>query len=163
LPGAVIAIQTFGDLLGYNPHLHVLISGGCFHESGLLTVAPRIDTHALEQLFRHKILKLLLSEGRITEAAVALMAKWRHSGFSVYCSPRILPRQTTAMENLARYIIEEQEVIRKILTHLGLWQIKARPRPVAHAPPDLCYEPFNDWPAPSAEDYLTDPLYSDEV
>jgi hypothetical protein len=50
LPGAVIAIQTFGDLLGYNPHLHVLISDGCFHESGLLTVAPRIDTHALERL-----------------------------------------------------------------------------------------------------------------
>ena len=105
LPGAVIAIQTFGDLLGYNPHLHVLISDGCFHESGLLTVAPRIDTHALEQLFRHKILKLLLSEGRITEATVALMGRWRHSGFSVHCGPRILPRQTAAMENLGRYII----------------------------------------------------------
>jgi hypothetical protein len=23
--------------------------------------------------------------------------------------------------------------------------------------------PFDDWPAPSAEDYLTDPLYPDEV
>ena len=33
--------------------------------------------------------------------------------------------------------IEEQEVIRKILTHLGLWQIKTQPRPVAHAPPEL--------------------------
>lgn len=33
------------------------------------------------------------------------MAKWRHSGFSVHCDPRILPRQTAAMENLARYII----------------------------------------------------------
>ena len=75
LPGAVIAIQTFGDLLGYHPHLHVLISDGCFHESGLLIVAPAIDMHALEQLFRHKVLKLLLSEGRITEATVALMAK----------------------------------------------------------------------------------------
>jgi hypothetical protein len=78
VPGAVIAIQTFGDLLGYNSHLHVLISDGCFHESGLLTVAPAINTHALEQLFRHKLLKLLLSEGRITEATVAIMAKWRH-------------------------------------------------------------------------------------
>jgi len=45
----------------------------------------------------------------------------------------------------------------------GLWQIKARPRPVAHAPPDLAVAPFDDWPAPSAEDYLTDPLYPDEV
>jgi hypothetical protein len=37
------------------------------------------EPHALEQLFRHTILKLLLSEGRITAATVALMAKWRHS------------------------------------------------------------------------------------
>jgi hypothetical protein len=43
-------------------------------------------------------------------------------------------------------VIEEQEVIHTILTHLGLWQIKARPRPVAHGPPDLA-APFNDWPA----------------
>jgi hypothetical protein len=40
VPGAVIAIQTFGDLLGYNPHLHVLITDGCFHPSGMLTEAP---------------------------------------------------------------------------------------------------------------------------
>jgi hypothetical protein len=59
--------------------------------------------------------------------------------------------------------IEDREVIRKILTHLGLWQIRARPRPVAHAPQALAYEPFNDWPAPGAEDYLTDPLYPYEV
>jgi hypothetical protein len=29
---------------------------------------------------------------------------------------------------------EDQEVIRKILTGLKLWLIKAQPRPVAHAP-----------------------------
>ena len=79
MPGAVIAIQTFGGLLGYNPHLHVLITDGCFHPSGMLTVAQAIDTYAVEQLFHHKVLKLLLSQGRITEATVALMAKWRHS------------------------------------------------------------------------------------
>ncbi len=78
MPGAVIAILSFGDLLGYHPHLHVLICDGCFHESGMLTVASAIDTHALTQLFRHKALTLLLSECRITEATVALMGKSRH-------------------------------------------------------------------------------------
>jgi hypothetical protein len=46
-------------------------------------------------------------------------------------------------------------------THLGLWQIKARPRPVAHAAPQLAASAFDDWPTPIAEDYLTDSLYSD--
>jgi len=33
-PGAIIAIQTFGDFLGFNPHCHVLITDGCFYKSG---------------------------------------------------------------------------------------------------------------------------------
>jgi hypothetical protein len=38
----------------------------------------------------------------------------------------------------------EDQVIHKILTHLGLWLIKARPRPVAHAPLELaCFIPEN--------------------
>jgi ribosomal protein S27E len=34
VPGAVVAIQSFGDFLGFNAHLHVLISDGCFHKNG---------------------------------------------------------------------------------------------------------------------------------
>jgi hypothetical protein len=47
--------------------------------------------------------------------------------------PLVCPACRGEMRVIA--FIEDQEVIRKILTHLGLWQIKARPRPVAHAPP----------------------------
>jgi hypothetical protein len=39
-PGAVIAIQSFGDFLGFNSHLHVLISDGCFYGQGMFRVAP---------------------------------------------------------------------------------------------------------------------------
>jgi hypothetical protein len=42
IPGSVIAIQMFGDFLGFNSHLHVLISDGCFHENGMLTISPAI-------------------------------------------------------------------------------------------------------------------------
>ncbi|HHJ10907.1 MAG TPA: transposase, partial [Bacteroidetes bacterium] len=31
VPGAVIAIHTFGDFLGWHPHLHVLCTDGCFY------------------------------------------------------------------------------------------------------------------------------------
>ncbi len=36
---------------------------------------------------------------------VTLMDKWQHTGFYVYCGPRILPWQKNSMENLARYIM----------------------------------------------------------
>ncbi|MBW1777165.1 MAG: transposase [Deltaproteobacteria bacterium] len=78
--------------MGFNPHLHVLISDGSFHEGDMLTVAPTIDTQALERLFRHHVLKMLLKKGKITRDMIALLDKWRHTGFNVYYGPRILPR-----------------------------------------------------------------------
>ena len=47
VPGAVIAIQSFGDFLGFNPHLHVLATDGCFYGKGIFRVAPRFDTKNL--------------------------------------------------------------------------------------------------------------------
>jgi hypothetical protein len=54
-------------------------------------------------------------------------------------------------------------VIRKIHTHFGLLPTTAWPPPLAHGPSDLTAAPFNDWLAPSADDYLTNPLYLYEV
>lgn len=34
-----------------------------------------------------------------------MLFAWRHSGFNVFCGNRISPKDDTAMENLARYII----------------------------------------------------------
>ena len=105
VPGAVIAIQTFGDFLGFNPHLHVLCSDGCFYGEGMFRVAPRFTTKTLDEIFRHKVFKMLLSKGKIAEDLVDMLMKWRHSGFNVFCGPRILPGEEKAMENLARYIV----------------------------------------------------------
>ena len=61
VPRAVVAIQTFGDFpLGFHPHLHILVSDGFFHENGMFSVSPTVDTKTLEQIFRHKVFKMLL-------------------------------------------------------------------------------------------------------
>jgi hypothetical protein len=71
----------------------------------MFTVSLVTDTKALAQIFRHKVLKMLIAKGRITDDKITLMKKWRPLGFSVYIGPRILPWQKNSMENLARYII----------------------------------------------------------
>ncbi len=48
---------------------------------------------------------MLLSKGKITQDLVNMLMSWRHSGFNVFCGPRIQPGEEEAMENLARYII----------------------------------------------------------
>lgn len=105
VPGAVIAIQSFGDFLGFNPHLHVLGTDGGFYGKSMFRVAPRVETKDLENTFRHKVFKMLLSKGKITEDLVQMLLGWRHSGFNVFCGPKIQPGEEKAMENLARYII----------------------------------------------------------
>jgi ribosomal protein S27E len=106
VPGAVIAVQTFGDFLGFNPHTHILVTDGCFYgNKGMFRVAPPLELKKLEAIFRHKVLKMLLNKGKITQEIVAMLSSWRHTGFNVFCGNRISPTDETAMENLARYII----------------------------------------------------------
>jgi hypothetical protein len=103
--GAVIAIQTFGDFLNFNPHCHLLCTDGTFFGSGSFKVAPALDTESLEKLFQHKVLKMLVRKGKISEELIKLIMSWRHSDFNVHCGPRIQPGDEEAMENLARYIV----------------------------------------------------------
>jgi hypothetical protein len=105
VPGAVIAIQSFGDFLGFNPHLQILCSDGCFYEEGMFRIAPRFETKPLEEVFKHRVFKMLLNKWKITEDLVAMVMKWQHSGFNVFCGDRIQPGDEKAMENLARYIV----------------------------------------------------------
>ena len=106
LPGAVIAVQTFGDFLGFNPHTHILLTDGCFYGTrGMFRVAPPLELKKLEAIFRHKVFRMLLSKGKVMQETIAMLSTWRHSGFSVFCGNRISPKDDTAMENLARYII----------------------------------------------------------
>ncbi len=62
IPRAVVAIHSFGDFLGWHPHLHVLCTDGCFCENGTFRVAPLLELKHLEEIFRHKVFKLLLSK-----------------------------------------------------------------------------------------------------
>jgi hypothetical protein len=40
-PGAVIAAQTFGDFLEFNPHCHILLTDRCFYgDREMFRVAP---------------------------------------------------------------------------------------------------------------------------
>jgi hypothetical protein len=40
VPEAVIAIHSFGDFLGWHPHLHILCTDSYFYGNGMIHVAP---------------------------------------------------------------------------------------------------------------------------
>ena len=93
-PAAICSIQTFGDMLGYNPHLHILVADGGFNDNGTFyAAAADLDASMIEPLFRHKILAMLKKKGLIGERVIELISSWRHSGFNVYCTDRIYPKR----------------------------------------------------------------------
>jgi len=104
-PGSAIAVHTFGDFQNFNPHLHIIATDGCFTERGIFRVGRRPNPKDLEDIFRHEILKMLKSEGKVNNTIIENMLSWHHSGFNVYCGPAIRPHDHDALENLARYIV----------------------------------------------------------
>ncbi|HPN09018.1 MAG TPA: transposase [Syntrophales bacterium] len=89
IPGAVIAIQTFGDFLGFNPHCHILVTDGCFYGSrGMFRMAPPRELKKLEAIFRHKVFRMVLNKGKTSEGMVKMLSTWRLSGFNVFCRNR---------------------------------------------------------------------------
>ena len=60
VPGASIAVQTYGDFLNFTPHLHTIVSDGCFSKDGDFHMAPGFFLEALEEIFQYEMLKPVL-------------------------------------------------------------------------------------------------------
>ena len=86
--------------------MHILAADGCFGKDDFF-YAPsiNIDTVSLEKIFIHKIFKMLLKKGLISERIIDLILSWAHSGFGAYCGKKICPGDKRSNENLTGYII----------------------------------------------------------
>ena len=51
VPGTSISVQSFGDFLNFNPHLHAIVSDGCFSKDGDFHMAPGFMLKDLEEIF----------------------------------------------------------------------------------------------------------------
>ncbi|MHC4106216.1 MAG: hypothetical protein ACYSR9_14830 [Planctomycetota bacterium] len=59
--------------------------------------------------------------------------------------------------------IEDSEIKKKILKHLGWCDVKRKVPPLAHGPPIKAYTLDNSSPIPCLEDYLIDADYPVEA
>ena len=56
-------------------------------------------------------------------------------------------------------LIDDAEIIKKILKHLGLWDVKHKPPARANGPPTESFIIYDESSSPSADDYLIDADY----
>jgi len=73
VPGASIAVQAYGDFLNFNPHLHAIVSDGCFLDNSSFSVAPKFMVTDLSRIFQHKVLKMHKKAGKINDAIIENM------------------------------------------------------------------------------------------
>jgi hypothetical protein len=59
--------------------------------------------------------------------------------------------------------IEDEQLVKKILKHLSLWDVKRKPPPRANGPPTKSFIIYDECSSPSADDYLIDADYPMET
>jgi len=114
-PGLILFVQTFGDLVTFHPHIHVLAADGVFRTDGVFVALPAIPAKLLEQEFRGEVLKLLVAEGAIGEGLSASMLTWRHSGFSVHNGVRVGADDAAGRKQLAQYMLRAPFSLEKMI------------------------------------------------
>jgi len=105
VPGMVVSIQTYGDLAHWQPHLHALVTAGVMDPDGSFTPLQLPAAGVTEELFRWRVIRMLVRRGRLEEDEAAGLLSWRHSGFSVHHAIRVDPCDTQSVERLCRYLV----------------------------------------------------------
>ena len=104
-PGAILAIQTFGQLIHYHPHIHAQVTDGAFTPAGRFIPLPAYLTlEPFLRIWENNVFRLLLDANRIAPAVVRQIRSWRHSGFNVDRSVRLAAGDRDGIERLAQYM-----------------------------------------------------------
>ena len=98
----ILTVQTAGEALNFNPHLHGLLADGTFDAAGKFTPLANIDTDALSQHFENEVLAELVTRGLITDDDVAQILTQEHSGFGAWVGEQFEEAERTRF--VARYI-----------------------------------------------------------
>ena len=117
LSGMVVAHKTFGDMLRWNPHFHAIVLEGGFDNEGTFFYIPFTSLDSMAEVFRRQVIKLLVERKLLNIEFARNLLSWRHSGFSIDNSVRILDEpaeENLAEENLAEYIARPPISLAKI-------------------------------------------------
>lgn len=99
---AILTLQTSGEALNFNPHLHGMLANGLFMPDGTFKPFDTLDCNALCATFCDRVLAALHKKELITDEVVSQILSQQHTGFSVWLGE---PFQDSESEHfVARYI-----------------------------------------------------------
>jgi hypothetical protein len=99
-------------MLRWNPHFHAIVLEGGFDGGGTFFYIPFSGLQSMTELFRRRVIKLLVQRELLNDDFARNLLSWKHSGFSIDNSVRILDEP--AQESLAEYIARPPISLKKI-------------------------------------------------
>jgi hypothetical protein len=103
-PAMIGAVQTFGDLVHWHPHIHAVVVEGVFDKDGDFVSVEQVRLDRAKETWRDKVFDLLFDAGLLRLDTIDSMKAWRHSGFNIDTSVRIEADDHAGMQRLIEYI-----------------------------------------------------------
>ena len=141
-PALIVFVQTFGDLVNFNPHLHVLAADGAFLPGGHLVALPRVPASLLAEGFRRAVLDFLVRNEALSNELRARMLAWRHGGFSAHNEVSVGARDAEGRKKLAGYMLRAPMSLQKMTYDAATGTVIYRSK--MHAGLPLTYHPVPD-------------------
>ena len=104
-PGIVATIQTAGDRLNWNPHIHLIATVGALAPDYRYYLVPKIPYDVMRIAWRDRVLGMLLSQGFISQSYAAKLKKRYPKGFMLNGKIRDDWDSNKVISRLAEYII----------------------------------------------------------
>jgi len=99
-------VQTFGDYLGFHPHIHILAATGLIDKNNRFHLLPIESIEGLTELFRHRFIQTLLDEKLISQRKARQLLAWKNSGFSLDAGEKpIAANDVEGRRRLAEYLL----------------------------------------------------------
>ena len=98
----VLTLQTAGEALNWNPHLHGMLADGVFLEDGTLKPFDEIPLGAIQDRFAELILAEFAKRELITDDVMSQVLSQKHTGFSVWMGDPFQDEQSDKF--VARYV-----------------------------------------------------------
>ena len=112
IPALVLTLQTAGEALNWNPHLHGMLADGVFGSDGSFTQFSEINLQAIEDRFAELVLGAFAKQELITDDVMSQILSQEHTGFSVWLGE---PFQDEGSEKfVARYVEREPLSLEKL-------------------------------------------------
>ena len=101
-PGAVLTLQTAGEALNHNPHLHGILTDGLFMADGSFKSFEKLDCERLNSSFSDRVLSALHKRELISDEVTTQIMSQQHTGFSVWVGEPF--EDSESKHFVARYI-----------------------------------------------------------